>query len=1024
MNHFRAHLALRRRLIALMAVTVATAASLLTAGPALAAGTAWTVTSTANSPTTTPTTSFTQGDGLAAFPGTGPDTYTLNVTNSGDTDSSGTVTVTAALGSGLTFVSRTANNWTCSGTTTTTCSRSDTLGAGQTYADPIVITATVSTTAGVNTEGGGDPPHVNLNLGTSGGGAATPFAQTVLTPIVGRPNLTSVDSVNTTFRQGDAGDSYAINVVNQGLGATNSGAGTPAPAPIVATETLPAGETAVSLTGSGWNCSLAAATAGVNGAIYTLPADSCWRTDSWPAFALLPQITLVVSVAPNATTPETLGTVVSGGGSVTATNTVNVSTVIQQSADLTEAATHTGSFNQGDSSGDTYTLTTSNVVGPNSTAGGATVGPVVVTDAPPVGQHVTRLSGTGWTCSLAPTSLPGSPNVTVPADSCFRSDVLAVNQSYPAITATVSVDDDAQSPGVNSATVSGGGMSAASIANGGQTGTDSVTVGQMPDLAPSTSLSGPFTQGDGAGQGDQYSITVNNVGFAASTGQVTVQDLVPADLTPLSASGGGWACTVAGQTVTCTRSDALTTGSSYPAITIGLSVSNDAATSLENETSVSGGGEIEPGNDYATTQTFIAQLPDLTLAASHSGSFRQGDVGDTYTLLAWNANLAPSTAGATVVDSLPSGLTATAISGSGWNCTLATVTCTRSDTLPASGFYPPITVTVNVASDAPGSVTNSATVSGGGQIYTADDTSSDPTTIAASPPPPHTLNVSTTGTGAGTVTGSGISCPGNCSASYANGTVVTLTATPASGSMFAGWTGGGCSGTGTCQVTMSSDQSVTATFNAIVIPTHTLTVLRSGNGSGSVSGSGISCPSNCSASYAEGTMVTLTATPASGSTFAGWTGACTGTGTCVVTMSADRSVGATFTKNPPPPPTCSVQPSGTLQPGRTSHGHTQPGTITVRVKCNQASTATLSATLTEITNASKHHPSRTVHITLAPLHATLQAGTAKVLTLQVPASAVSALQQGATESVAMTLQARNANGTDTVKTRINRLHLG
>jgi hypothetical protein len=1022
MNHHRAHLAPRRRLIALLAMAIATAAVLLCAGPALAAGTAWTVTSTANSPTTSPTTSFTQGDGLAAFPGTGPDTYTLNVTNSGDTDSSGTVTVTAALGSGLTFVSRTAANWTCSGTTTTTCSRSDTLAAGQTYADPIVITATVSTTAGVNTEGGGDPPHVNLNLGASGGGATTAFAQTVLTPIVGRPNLTSVDSANTTFRQGDAGDSYAINVVNQGLGATNSGAGSPAPAPIVATETLPAGETAVSLTGSGWNCSLAATTAGVNGATYTLPADTCWRTDSWPAFALLPQITLVVSVAPNATTPETLATVVSGGGSVTATNTVNVSTVIQQSADLTETASHAGPFNQGDGSGDTYTLTTSNVIGPNSTAGGPTVGPVVVTDAPPVGQHVTRLSGTGWTCSLAPTQLPGSPNVVVPADSCFRSDVLAVNQSYPPITATVSVDDDAQSPGANSATVAGGGMSAASTANGGQTATDSVTVGQMPDLAPAASLSGPFTQGDGAGQGDQYSITVNNVGFAASAGQVTVQNLVPTDLTPLSASGGGWACTIAGQTVTCTRSDALTAGSSYPAITIGVSVANNAATSLENQTSVSGGGEIEPGNDFATTQTFIGQLPDLTISGSHRGNFTQGDVGDTYTLVAWNANLVPTTAGATVVDNLPAGLTATAISGRGWNCTVATVTCTRSDTLPASGFYPPITVTVSVASNAPASATNSASVSGGGEIYSADDTSTDPTAIATAPPPPHTLSVSIAGAGSGTVTGSGINCPGACSVSYASGTVVTLTATPAAGSTFAGWTGAGCTGTGTCQVTMSSDQSVTATFNPI--PNHTLMVLRSGNGSGSVTGSGINCPSTCSQSYPEGTSVTLTATPASGSTFAGWTGACSGTGTCTVTMSTDRSVGATFTKKPPPPPTCSVQPSDTVQPGRSSHGHTNPGTLTVRVKCDQATTATLSATLTEVTKASRHHRSKTVHVTLTPVHATLSAGVAKVLTLQVPASAVSALEQGATESLALTLQARNANGTDTVKTRVNRLHLG
>ena len=81
----------------------------------------------------------------------------------------------------------------------------------------------------------------------------------------------------------------------------------------------------------------------------------------------------------------------------------------------------------------------------------------------------------------------------------------------------------------------------------------------------------------------------------------------------------------------------------------------------------------------------------------------------------------------------------------------------------------------------------------------------------------YTLTVSKTGTGGtGTVTSSnptGITCGTTCSAAFASGTAVTLTATPAAGSEFAGWSGGGCSGTGTCTVTMSSAQAVTATFN-------------------------------------------------------------------------------------------------------------------------------------------------------------------------------------------------------------------
>ncbi len=79
--------------------------------------------------------------------------------------------------------------------------------------------------------------------------------------------------------------------------------------------------------------------------------------------------------------------------------------------------------------------------------------------------------------------------------------------------------------------------------------------------------------------------------------------------------------------------------------------------------------------------------------------------------------------------------------------------------------------------------------------------------------PTSTLTVSIAGTGHGTVSGSGISCPGTCSSGYPDGTSVTLSATAASGSHFAGWSGG-CSGTGTCKATLSSNRAVTATFTA------------------------------------------------------------------------------------------------------------------------------------------------------------------------------------------------------------------
>ncbi len=173
------------------------------------------------------------------------------------------------------------------------------------------------------------------------------------------------------------------------------------------------------------------------------------------------------------------------------------------------------------------------------------------------------------------------------------------------------------------------------------------------------------------------------------------------------------------------------------------------------------------------------------------------------------------------------------------------------------------------------------------------------TTVTANFTATHTLTVQRTGTGSGSVTSSpaGIDCGSACAASFAGGTQVTLTATPVAGSVFSGWSGGGCSGTSTCHVTVNADTTVTANFAA----THTLTVQEAGTGSGSVTSSpaGIDCGSACAASFAGGTQVTLTATPDAGSAFSGWSGGgCSGTGTCHVTVASDTTVTATFATVP------------------------------------------------------------------------------------------------------------------------------
>ncbi len=156
------------------------------------------------------------------------------------------------------------------------------------------------------------------------------------------------------------------------------------------------------------------------------------------------------------------------------------------------------------------------------------------------------------------------------------------------------------------------------------------------------------------------------------------------------------------------------------------------------------------------------------------------------------------------------------------------------------------------------------------------------------------LSVEKTGTGDGDIVSlEGIDCGNICEISLPYKSGDLLGAHAADGSVFTGWSGDGVNMLwNTRIVQMEFDQHVIANFELA----HTLSVNKTGTGDGTVTSnpSGINCGNTCQADFEVDTTVTLTAIALDGSEFTGWSGACSGTGTCQVTMSQARSVTVNF----------------------------------------------------------------------------------------------------------------------------------
>ncbi len=270
-------------------------------------------------------------------------------------------------------------------------------------------------------------------------------------------------------------------------------------------------------------------------------------------------------------------------------------------------------------------------------------------------------------------------------------------------------------PGVPYGATSG--TAGTSVTNASQTSMPGSQPGAQctPDMTITKSHSPvDFAQG-GTGT---YTLTATNssIGTGANTvGTVTVTDTLPTGVTPTSATGTGWgpganACSIAGQTVTCTRSSVLAPNTSYPPITVSVNIALTAPATVTNTAVVAGGGETNTANDTATDTANVLPPADadttITKTAS-SGTVLQG-TNFTYTLTVTNNGPATATV-VTVTDTLPTQVSYVSAVPTQGTCSQAagTVTCLLGTMTKGT------TATVNITATAVtrGQVTNTASVS-------------------------------------------------------------------------------------------------------------------------------------------------------------------------------------------------------------------------------------------------------------------------------------------------------------------------
>ncbi len=363
---------------------------------------------------------------------------------------------------------------------------------------------------------------------------------------------------------------------------------------------------------------------------------------------------------------------------------------------------------------------------------------------------------------------------------------------------------------------------AASCAYGANTHFGRLYVDGVGSTVPGLFVSGTGPAAANAGSDITYTLAYNNGGTGSAANTQVVFN-TPANTTFQTSSGGSCAGLSAGQTgaLTCTLGQVDPGQSGNFTVTVRINPAATGTVTLGNYDIRATGVQPLLGPKVLTTVTQNVTYANLGITKTNGVGGVAWGQPVSYTVVASNAG--PSAvSGATVTDTMPAQLT-----GASWTCAGAGGgTCPASGSgninaavnLPVGGTAT-FTITGNiVAGSGTGSITNTASVSlpsGSSDPDTSNNAAADTDPIGEL----RTINLTKIGNGQGTVVSvpAAINCANGCvsaSGAFLHGSQVILSANPALGHTFAGWGGGGCTGTGNCTVTITSDLNIVANFTS------------------------------------------------------------------------------------------------------------------------------------------------------------------------------------------------------------------